>query len=243
MSDVRVRVLRRFTLNGTIDPHDPIGVTLRVTGGDRPFRVTFVTVNWGRGYDPGEFKRNVQRVLNRVREEEHVVLLVQELDEADPAPEHKVFGAMLEPGSRKIAWDTHEPIVVSPGAKVSKPRRRMTMDAGLRIGAPAGTGPRRFLVSCLVEVHGVTFGVGNQHPHRNLPNEKVQEARSRGRQVTRQVVRELEQLADFVVHGGDMNDRNYPKSHPDEEVLIERGLDTLRIIRPRGQRRRRRQRR
>lgn len=229
---IRVRVLKRFTLNGTIDPHDPVGVTLKVAGGDRPFRLTVVTVNWGRGYGPGEFKRNVMNVLNRVGDEEHVVLLVQELDEADPAPEHRIFGRMLERGSKKVGWATYEPIIVSPGAKVTRRRKRMTMDQGTRIGAPVGTGPRRYLVSCVAEIHGVRIGLANQHPHRNLQHAKVQQARRRGEQVTRQVIGQLVEAADFVIHGGDMNDRDYPKSHPDERVLHERDLDTLRLIPP-----------
>jgi hypothetical protein len=232
MSQIKVRVLKRFTLNGTIDPHDPVGVTLKVTGGDKPFRITFITVNWGRGYAPGEFKRNVLNVLNKVKDEEHVVLLVQELDEDDKAEEKAIFKRMLEPGTHLVGWSTHEPIAVSPGAKVYRKRQRMTMDQGTKIGAPEGTGPRRFFVSCIVEIHGVKIGVGDQHPHRDLDNFKVQKARRRGERVTREVVGELVPLCDFVVHGGDMNDADYPKSHPRERVLNERGYDTLRMIPP-----------
>jgi hypothetical protein len=227
---VKVRILKRFTLNGTIDPHDPVGVTLKVTGGDKPFRVTFITVNWGRGYDPGEFKRNVLNVLNRVRDEEHVILLVQELDEDDKAEERVVFKRMLEPKTKLVGFDTHEPIAVSPGAKVTRQRRRMTMDQGTKIGAPAGTGPRRYLVTCVVEIHGVKIGVGNQHPHRNMDHPRVQDARQNGKRVTREVMRELAPLCDFVVHGGDMNDADYPPAHAWERTLHERGYDTLRLI-------------
>lgn len=234
MSKIRVRTIKKFTLNGTIDPHDPVGVTFKVTGGDKPFRVTFITVNWGRGYGPGEFKRNVWNVLNHVKDEEYVVLLVQELDEDDKGEEKAVFKRMLEPKTTLVGWSTHEPIAVSPGVKVWRKRQRMTMDQGTKIGAPAGTGPRRFLVSCLIEIHGVVIGVGNQHPHRNLDNAKVQKARRRGEGVTREVIGELVPLADFTVHGGDMNDDDYPKSHPRERVANERGYDTLRLIAPRG---------
>lgn len=230
MAKVNAKVLRRFTLNGTIDGHDPIGVTWKITGGDEPFRFTVITVNWGRGYDPGEFHRNVMNVLNKVGDEEHVALLVQELDEEDAVDEHRVFKRALEPKTTLVGWYTREPIAVSPGARVYRKRRRMTMDQGTRIGAPAGTGPRRFLVSCIAEIHGVKIGLANQHPHRNLDNARVQRARRRGEAVTRSVVAELVDLCDIVIHGGDMNDTDYPKSHPREHVAFERDLDTIRCI-------------
>lgn len=227
---IRAQVVNRFTLDGTIDGHDPIGVTLRITGGLRPFRLTVISVNWGRGYDPGEFKRNVMRVLNKVGEREYVVLLIQELDETDEAPEHRVLAGLMEPGTTLVEWSTREPIAVSPGVKVTRKRRTLTMLQGTDIGAPEGTGPTRFLVSCIATIEGVRIGLGNQHPHRDLPNAKVQHARARGERVTREVVAELLDLCDLVVHGGDMNDHAYPKAHPRERILHSRGLDTIRLV-------------
>jgi hypothetical protein len=227
---IRARVLKRFTLNGTIDNHDPIGVTFRITGGLRPFRLTVVSVNWGRGYDPGEFKGNVMRVLERVADRQYVVLLVQELDEADGADEHRVFEELMEPGTTLVGWVTREPIAVSPGVKVTRKRRTLTMEQGTRIGAPVGTGPRRYLVSCIATIEGVRIGFGNQHPHRNLTHAKVQKARRRGERVTREVIGELAELCDLVIHGGDMNDRAYPKAHPRERIVHTRDLDTIRLV-------------
>lgn len=227
---IRVRVLRRFTLKGTIDAHDPIGVTFKITGGLRPFRLTVITVNWGRGYDPGEFKRNVLNVLNHVGHREYVVLLIQELDETDAATEHDVFEQLMEPGTTLVGWVTREPIAVSPGVKVTRKRRTLTMEQGTKIGAPVGTGPRRYLVSCIATIEGVRIGFGNQHPHRNLTHAKVQHARRRGERVTREVVADLLEHCDLVVHGGDMNDRHYPKSHPRERIVHTRDLDTLRLV-------------
>lgn len=227
---IRPRVVNRFTLDGTIDGHDPIGVTLRIAGGLRPFRLTVVSVNWGRGYDPGGFKRNVMRVLNKVGEREYVVLLIQELDETDEAPEHKILAGLMEPGTTLVEWSTREPIAVSPGVKVTRKRRTLTMMQGTDIGAPEGTGPTRFLVSCIATIEGVRIGLANQHPHRDLEHPKVQHARRRGERVTREVVAELVDLCDLVIHGGDMNDRAYPKSHPRERVLHSRDLDTIRLV-------------
>lgn len=227
---IRARVLKRFTLNGTIDPHDPIGVTLRITGGLRPFRLTVVSVNWGRGYDPGEFKANVLRVLDRVDEHQYVVLLIQELDEADGADEHRIFEDLIEPGTTLVGWVTREPIAVSPGVKVTRKRRTLLMEQGTKIGAPVGTGPRRYLVSCIATIEGVRIGFGNQHPHRNLTNARVQKARRRGERVTREVVADLLEHADLVIHGGDMNDRAYPKAHPAEQIVHARDLDTIRLV-------------
>lgn len=225
---IEVQVVKRFTLNGTIDAHDPIGVTFRVLGPEGPFRITFVSVNWGRGYDPGEFKRNVLQVLDATEERQYVVLLIQELDEADAGDEHKVLRESLEPGSTMVQWFTREPIVVSPGVPVTRSRRVMTMDQGSVIGAPLGTGPRRFFTSCIIAIDGIRIGVGNQHPHRKMPNAKVVAARRRGIKVTRSEVRKLLRRADMAVYGGDMNDLNYPKAHPRERVGVERGLDTIR---------------
>jgi hypothetical protein len=227
---IRARVVNRFTLNGTIDGHDPIGVTLRITGGINPFRLTVVCVNWGRGYDPGEFKRNVLKVLNKVGEREYVVLLIQELDETDAAPEHKILRGLMEPGTTLVEWSTREPIAVSPDVQVGRKRRTLLMEQGTKIGAPEGTGPTRFFVSCVATIEGVRIGFGNQHPHRNLVNARVQAARRRGERVTRKEVADLFDVCDLVIHGGDMNAMNYPRSHLRERTLLTRGLDTIRLV-------------
>lgn len=227
---IRAEVVNRFTLNGTIDGHDPIGVTLRITGGLRPFRLTVVCVNWGRGYDPGEFKRNVLKVLNRVGEREYVVLLIQELDETDAAPEHRILRGLMEPGTTLVEWSTREPIAVSPDVKVTRKRRTLTMPQGSLIGAPEGTGPTRFLVSCIATIEGVRIGLANQHPHRDLANVKVQAARRRGERVTREVVGELVDLCDLVIDGGDFNDRRPPKAHPRQRTIQSCGLDHIRLV-------------
>lgn len=230
MGMIRAKKVRDFELKGTIDGHIPIGVTYRITGGDETFRLTIITVNWGRGYKPGEFRRNVLNVLEYVEEKEYVVLLIQELDEDDSAREHYIFKKEMMPGTTLVGWATHEPIAVSPGVKVRRQRKRKLMGSGLEIGAPAGTGPVRWLTSCVIEIHGVLIGLGNQHPHRNLKHPKVQKARAAGERVTRVVIGELAAICDIVFHGGDMNDLNYPKSHPKEKVAHKRGLDTIRII-------------
>lgn len=230
---IRVRVVKRFTLNGTIDGHNPIGVTLRVTGGLEPFRITFVSANLGRGYDPGEFRHNVLEILDRVDERQYVVLLLQEIDELDPAEEHEKLLRWLEPGTTLVGWTTREPIAISPGVHVDLKRRTLLMEQGTKIGAPEGTGPRRDLVTCRLTIEGVRIGAGNQHPHRDLDNDAVQLARRGGERTTRRVVgRDLYDECDFVVHGGDFNDRNYPKAHPREKTLHSDGPDSLRIIPP-----------
>lgn len=233
---IEVEVARRFTLNGTIDGHDPLGCTFKVTHAASVFWLTVITVNWGRGYNPGEFKRNVLNVLEHVDGREYVVLLIQELDEADEAPEHQVFRKAMEPGTTLVEWWTREPIAVSPGVPVRHQYKVMTMDQGSAIGAPKGTGPRRFFTSCIAIIEGVRIGFGNQHPHRvdrhwsKADQRVVSRARKRGERITKEAVRDLVLLCDLVIHGGDMNDLNYPKSHPKEQVANERGLDTIRWI-------------
>lgn len=230
---IKSKVTKKFMLNGTIDGHDPIGVTRKVTCPEGTFWITFITVNWGRGYNPGEFKANVLAVLDKVEGRHFVVLLIQELDEADAAPERKIFIMEMEPGTTLVPEPPtpgRETIAVSPDVEVTRKRRVMTMDQGTKIGAPVGTGPRRFAVSCIIHIMGVRIGLLTTHPHRALPNKAVVKARQRGQSVVRDEVRQLVGLTDFTEWGGDMNDRNFPKMHPREDTDNERGLDTLRHI-------------
>jgi hypothetical protein len=183
----RLKVINTGTLNGTIDPHDPLWALFQCNQGDTTMRLLVITVNWGRGYDPGVFKQNVLRVTRLAGRFDHVVILVQELDEADPAPEHKVFASCLEPGTKKVGWDTHEPIVLSPAFKVPARDQHVvvTMAAGLDLKppAPAGTGPTRHSVTCIARFGDVELGFGNTHPHRDLPIKTVQAARAHGERV------------------------------------------------------------
>lgn len=225
-----VQVVKRLTLDGTIDGHDPLLVTFRIKGDDGWFRLTVVTVNWGRGYSPEQFHNNVMRVLNRVGEREYVVILMQEIDEADPSPEHRIIRQEMEPGTTLVEWWTREPIAVSPGVPVRRERKVMTMDQGSAIGAPKGTGPRRFFTSCVIIIEGVRIGIGDQHPHRNMDDPAVQKARHQGENITKDEVHELVRICELAIYGGDMNDRNYPKAHPKERTAMERGLDTIRYV-------------
>lgn len=181
----KIKLLRKGYLNGTIDRHDPIWALFECRQGKTKIRLLVVCVNWGRGYEPGEFKANVLRVTRFAGKFDHVVLLVQELDEDDPAPEHKVFGKMLEKGSKTAGWRTHEPIVLSPPFRVARRRVVMTMAAGLELDPPApkGTGPARFAVTCLARIGDIELGFGNTHPHRRMPHKTVVEARRRGARV------------------------------------------------------------
>lgn len=201
---------------------------------DDGFWLWVCSVNWGRGYSPGVFKRNVQRVINQFEGKVHVVYIVQELDEEpDAANEHDVFGSMLEPGTHKVAWPTREPIVLSPGfAKVTRERVRVTMESGGKIGAPKGTGPTRHSVTCATWDEGLRLGFGNTHPHRNLPNHAVQVALRKGERV---FSKELTGLyashgGTSVIWGADPNNRNFPEMIPGEKTAIEHGNtgDTIR---------------
>lgn len=234
---IDVDVLNRFTLNGTIDPHDPLGVTFRITGGERAFRLTVVTVNWGRGYDPGVFRRNVVRLLDRVDSLNYVALLVQELDEEpDPAREHRVLRSELGPDWEVVEWSTREPILLSPGIDdVRRKRRTLLMGSGQDIGGPEGTGPARYFVSCIIRLHGVDIGLGNQHPHRSsIEHPRVQQALRDGQVIAAHQVVHLVGQADVVIWGGDVNDENYPALHPREREVMHRRLDTVRLIDKRG---------
>lgn len=230
VSGVRVRLLRRFTLKGTIDGHDPIGVVLRVTGGLRPFRLVVVTANVGRGYTAEQLRRNVERIVDAVAEPQYWLLMLQEIDEADPADEHETMLRELPEGATLVGWQTREPIVVAPDVPVKRKRRTLLMEQGTKIGAPVGTGPRRDFVSCIAVIEGLRVGAGNQHPHRDLDNAKVQHARRRGERVAARIVAELDDLCDLVVWAGDVNDHAYPKLHERERNVHTKGNDTIRLI-------------
>jgi hypothetical protein len=231
---VQVEVVNRTTLNGTIDGHNPLVVTFRIKGPQGWFRLTVVTVNWGRGYAPGEFHANVMNVLNKVGEREYVVILIQELDEADEAPERRVFMAEMEPGTTLIPEPPvpgRETIAVSPGVEVTHKRRTMTMDQGTKIGGPVGTGPRRFLVTCIAVIEGVRIGLGDQHPHRySISDRHVVEARTRGEGITHRVLTALTRVCDVVIDGGDFNTPHYPLSVKGMKIAFHRGLDYVRYV-------------
>lgn len=227
-----VYVVARTTLPASIDGHKPLMVTFRIRGPKGWFRLTVVTVNWGRGYKPGEFRRNVEAALKPLEgEREYFVILMQEIDEADAAPEHKVIREELPPGCTLVEWWTREPIVVSPGVEVTHQRKKMTMDQGTAIGAPVGTGPRRFITYCILHIEGVRIGVANQHPHRySLNGKAVAKARKRGEWITRIVIRALARVCDLVIDGGDLNTANYPLSHPKQRIAYKRVLDYIRYV-------------
>lgn len=191
--------------------------------------LTVVSVNWGRKYRPGELKANVERVVDRFDDRRFVAYLVQELDEADKAPEHAVFASELGPKARKVGWKTHEPICLDV-LDFRRPRVRMTMKAGLEIGAPAGTGPRRYAVACIGEMAGMEVGFGNTHPHRNMQNARVQTARRRGEKVFREVLTEMYEAGGgtSVIWGADTNDLSFPEMIKGERTAMKRGLDVIR---------------
>lgn len=204
------------------------------------FWLTVVSVNWGRGYDPGEFKRNVLNVLEFTGGREHVVILPQELDEEpDPANEHRRFGSMLEPGTKKVYWPTREPIILSPSFDVVHRRRVKVMGSGLEIGGPRGTGPARHLSMCVAEFEGVLLGFGNWHPHRSKLHPKVDQARDEGADVASDALTDLRGFGGGIsgVYGTDYNSRRMPRMVPGEKVAHHQGLDHLRYWEhPRGAR-------
>jgi hypothetical protein len=183
-----VKLLKTGTLNGTIDDHDPIWSLFKVWQGATKIRLLVVDVNWGRGYDPGEFRANVLAVTELAGQFDFVVILAQEVDEADAAPEHSVFKSMLERGTTVVPPSrTHELIAVSPGFKVSRRRVVETMAAGLELvpPAPEGTGPTRYSVTCDAKYGDIELSFGTTHPHRDLPLKTVQKARAHGARVFR----------------------------------------------------------
>jgi hypothetical protein len=195
------------------------------------FYLTAVTVNWGRKYDPGVFKRNVANVLRFTNKREHVVIFVQELDEEpDPAKEHKVFNSMLEPGTKKVFWRSHEPIILSPDFRVFDRRRVLTMGSGEEIGGPVGTGPRRYGVGCVAEYEGIRFALGNTHPHRRMPGHlRVELARRAGENIFGDMLRRYRRSHGGIpgIWGADFNDPVIPDFVAMERVAKDRGLDHL----------------
>jgi hypothetical protein len=193
---------------------------------DKGWWLWVVCVNWGRHYDPGEFTRNVWNVMRLVEGKGHVALLVQELDEEpDRADEHKQLLKALEPGSTKVAWRKREPIILSPKFTVRRQRAVMTMGAGGDIGAPKGTGPARFSVTCIGSDEGLDVGFGNTHSHRNDANRAVQKARREGARIFKTQLNSLYEArgGTSVVYGADPNDRHFPEMIDGERTAIKRG--------------------
>lgn len=196
------------------------------------FWLTAVTVNWGRGYDPGEFKANVLKVMRLVDRWEHAVILPQEVDEEpDPAHEHDRLDSMLEPGTKKVFWRTREPILLSPDFRVLRARRALTMGSGEEIGGPHGTGPRRYAVTCVAAYRDVRLGFGNTHPHRRGLTAKVEDAREAGLRVFQNELNGVRQSGGGTsgIWGADMNDTYVRRMVVGERIAMERGLDHLRF--------------
>lgn len=234
---VPLKVVRRWHLDGTIDGHDPVLVTFRCKGDNGWFRLTVASINLGRGYTTEQFLANVRRIMDAIEGREYVVLLLQEIDEADPSDEHKILRKALAemfPGALQfVEWGTREPIVViGKGLEVTHERKKMTMDQGTALGAPAGVGPRRFYVYCVVMIEGVRFAFGNQHPHRySLVNKAVAQARGRGERIVRIIITALCRTCDIVIDGGDLNTTNYPLLRAlGQKIAVRRRYDYIRFI-------------
>lgn len=194
-----------------------------------------ICANLGRGYKPGEFMDNVATIVAKLKGLRHFALLLQEMDEDDPAPEHKQFMAALRKAldgeeCPAAGWRTHEPIVLSPTLKMRRERVAVTMGSGLQIGAPEGTGPVRNAVSCVAKHHdkdglGLRVGLATTHPHRNLPIQVVQKARRHGEAVMRQELTDLYEAGGgtSVIYGEDPNDKTPVPMLVGERTAIQRG--------------------
>lgn len=197
------------------------------------FWLTVVSANLGRKYPPGRFRHDVLNIMEHVDGREHVVLLMQELDEEpDPANEHRQLNRELEPGSRRVHWRTREPIILSPGFDVVERRRVELMGSGLEIGGPRGTGPSRPLNMCVAREQrtGIQLGFGNFHPHRKGLDPKVDEARERGDDIAAIALTRLAIFRGGIsgAYGTDYNSRRMPRMVLGEQVAQHKGLDHLR---------------
>jgi endonuclease/exonuclease/phosphatase family metal-dependent hydrolase len=183
--------------------------------------ITCFTTNWGRGYDPGELKRNVLAVLDKAGD--HAVLGVQELDEADGADEHAILRAQLDKGTTLVGWKTREPLIVSPGLET----RMSRIVVGCQ-GLPKVT-PLRHIVGTVTSKDGQgSVAVLNQHPPINRIS--TQSRRAQMRRVHRAMVDRYYSAGLPVIWMGDMNDAHYMKIHPMEETVYHDGLDWIRMV-------------
>jgi hypothetical protein len=145
---VQLKLLKVGTRPLTIDPHDLLFARFLATFKGDSTIITFVNANIGRGYEPGELRRNVLEVMEFDEGRENVILALQEIDEDDKAPELRVIRQEMEPGTHLVGG--RELLALSPGFdRVTRERTPVTMGSGLEIGAPAGTGPTRHSVTCV----------------------------------------------------------------------------------------------
>lgn len=204
----------------------------------RSFRLMVVGANVGRGYGPGVYAANVERIVRHVRGFDHYALLWQEVDEEpDPANEHRKMLSALEPKVRRVNWKSREPIVLSPSFRVTGRRRPLKiMGSGLDIGGPKGTGPERRMTRCIATAEGIDLFFATWHPHRKGLSPRVDEARDVGAD------RASAGLTRLAGHDGgipgvyetDYNERDMPTMVPGERVAEHRGLDHMRYV-PNGQ--------
>jgi hypothetical protein len=211
---------------------DKVWVPAHDDPGHGAFWLLVVDVNWGRGYVADHFAQLISNVTRKLGGRKHWALLPQELDEDDAGDEHGALAKAL-PGAPKAGWGTHEPVLTSPGSEIVHEHVAVTMAAGLdlRPPAPAGTGPTRHAVTCVAEFEGIQIGLGNTHPHRNLPIQTVRKARQHGETVFRD---ELQSVSNYdggtsLIYGTDANDAHFPPMLPAERSAVHRGLDYIRF--------------
>lgn len=198
------------------------------------FLLTVFVANFGRHVSPHEFKQNVIDVLDPMGD--HAVLGISELDEYDRPDEHGITDDLLEPGTTKVGWGTFEPILISPGLKVTR-KHVWPACEGVAHQTPNRTWVEaRFRWMQNLAIPPIV--VLNSHAPRNVrPGQAkadvvqlVQERRADCREVH-------EERLDFwwehdvtTIWTGDMNDESYPRLHKQERTAVHAGLDYIRYV-------------
>ena len=192
-----------------------------------------VTANIGR-------KSSIAGVWSDVREikakSPGAIVGWQEIDEADPAPEHEILKKVWAKSHRFVGMRTKVPISI--------PRNRYRVLEKRVVFAAKGiahVSPTRWVVETLVQDKrnaAITFVIINVHYPAGAWNadthERAEEARDEAWndmfRVHKARVKHWHNKGYTVFWVGDVNRMAMPKVHPDERQVVTRGIDSISFI-------------
>lgn len=160
----------------------------------------------------------------------------QEIDEADPAPEHDILKQVLSKSNRLVGMRTKVPISVPRSRYRIKSKRVVYAAKGI-----PGVSPTRWIVETELEDKrnaAITFVVLNVHYPAGAWNAKTHERAERERdeawedmfRVHKGLVNYWHKKGVTVFWVGDTNRMAMPKVHPDERQVFTKGIDSISFI-------------
>lgn len=160
----------------------------------------------------------------------------QEIDEADPAPEHKILDKVIGPVANLAGMRTKVPISVS-----RKHYRVLEKNVVFASKGIPGVSPTRWIVETVVQDKrnaAIVFVILNVHYPAGAWNAKTHERAEAERdeawadtfRVHKARVKHWHDKGYTVFWVGDTNRMAMPKVHPDERQIVTRGIDSISFI-------------